>query len=135
MAEKCGEIEFISYGREGGALVEVVTNLKYLGSPLDQTDDDWPVLRRNFKWARRVWGRLGNMLRREGLDSKVAAMFYRAGVQTVILFGSESWVLYTEMEKMVEWTQTRFLRQITGKRERRMTDRTWFTPAPEEVRK
>ena len=38
MAERCREMDFILYGREGGALVEEVSNFKYLGRPLDQTD-------------------------------------------------------------------------------------------------
>ena len=42
MAERCADMEFILYGREGDALVEGVSNFKYLGRPLDQTDDDCP---------------------------------------------------------------------------------------------
>ena len=37
MAERCGEIEFRFYGREGDALVEGVSQFKYLGWTLDQT--------------------------------------------------------------------------------------------------
>ena len=41
MAERCWDMESRLYGKEGGALVEGVANFKYLGRPLDQTDDDW----------------------------------------------------------------------------------------------
>ena len=40
--------------------------------------------------ARLVWGRLGELLRREGADPKVAEIFYRAVIQAVLLFGAET---------------------------------------------
>ena len=40
MSERCRDMEFILYGGEGGALVEVVANFKYMVHPLDKTDDD-----------------------------------------------------------------------------------------------
>ena len=74
------------------------------------------------------------MLQREGPDSKVAAIFYRAVVQAVLLFSSDAWVLLAAMERTAEGTQSGFLQQIRGKRARRRADRTWFTTAAEEVR-
>ena len=50
--------------RNGDALVDVVANFKYLGRTLDQTDGNWPAVRRNYKQAQRVWGRLRKILRR-----------------------------------------------------------------------
>ena len=48
-------MEFRLYRREGGVLVEGFVNFKCIRCPLDQKDDDWPSVRRNFKRARRVW--------------------------------------------------------------------------------
>ena len=90
-------MEFRLYGREGDVLVEGFVNFKCIRCPLDQTYDDWPLVRRNFKRARRVWGRLGKLLIMEGADPKVAAILYRAVTQAVFLFGLEPWVLSTEM--------------------------------------
>ena len=56
MAERCGEIDLSLYGRKGGELVEGVVKFKYMGCPLDQTEDDWPSVRRNVKRVWRVWG-------------------------------------------------------------------------------
>ena len=67
-----------------------VANFKYLGRPLDQTVNDWPAVRLNFRWAHRVWGRLGKLLRREGEEPKVAAMFYREVTQAVLIFVLET---------------------------------------------
>ena len=66
--------------------MEGVANFKYLGRPLEQMDDDWAVVRQNFKRAQRVWGRLGKIPQREGADYKVAIMFHMNFVQAVLLF-------------------------------------------------
>ena len=86
MAERCGDMEFRLYGREGDALVEVVANFKYLVRPLDQTDDDCPEVRRNIKKGRRVWGGLEKFLIMERVDPKVVTIFYRAVTQVVLRF-------------------------------------------------
>ena len=91
-----------------------MTTFQYLGSPLDQTDDDWPAMRRNTMHTRLFWGRLGTLLQREGAYPRVAAMFYRAVVQAILLYGSEIWVILIAMERKVEGTHTELLRQITG---------------------
>ena len=62
MSERCGEMEFNLDGEEGDERVENVRTFRYLGRPLDQTDDDWTAVRRNIMRARSVWGRLGTLL-------------------------------------------------------------------------
>ena len=54
LAQRLGEMEFILYSKEGGALVGVVVQFKYLRRPLDH--DDWSEIFRNIKRARKVWG-------------------------------------------------------------------------------
>ena len=114
-------------------MVEGLSNFKYMGQKLDQTDDDWPAVRQKTMRARLVWGRLGTLSRREGEEPRVLAMFYRAVAQAVLLFGSETWVLLEEMKKKLEGTNTGFLIQITRKRARRVADGTWETPWAELV--
>ena len=82
-------------------MLEGVSIFRYLGRTLDQTDDDCPELRRNIMRARLVWGRLGTMLRQEGVDPRVAEMFYRAVVQEILLYGVDKWVLLAEMDNKV----------------------------------
>ena len=57
---------------------------------------------------------------REGAESKVLESFYRAVVQAILLYVSETWVLSESMEKRVEGTHTEFLKLIMGKRARRL---------------
>ena len=84
--------------------------------------------------ARSVWGRLGALLRQKGADPKVAAMFYRAVIQAVLLFGAENWVFSVVMDRKVDGTHTGFLRKITGKQAQLLPDGTWETPRAEAVR-
>ena len=92
---------------------------------MDQSDDDCPEVLRNVRKARRVWNRLGKLLRREGAEPRVSAMFYRSVVHTVLLFGAETWVLSEAMSRNMERVHVDFLRRITGQREVRQEDGTW----------
>ena len=102
-------MEFNLYGEEGYERGENVPTFRYLGQTLDQTDDDLPAVRRNIMRERLVWGRLGKILRREGADPKVLASFFRAAVQAILLYGSETWALLASMAKSIEGTHTEFL--------------------------
>jgi hypothetical protein len=43
--------------------------------------------------ARETWARVGQVLRKENAPPQVSAKFYKAIVQSVLLYGSETWVL------------------------------------------
>ena len=64
----------------------------------------------------------------------MSSVFYRAVTHTVLLFGLKTWVLSVAMEKMVEGTHNGFLRNITGKWERRKGDGMWSISELEKVR-
>ena len=102
MDAMCGEMEFNLDGEEGDEIVKNVPTFRYLGQPLDQTDDDWPAAQQNIMRARSVWGRMGTLLQQEGAATKVLESFYRAVVQEIILYGSETWVLLASMAKGIE---------------------------------
>ena len=76
--------------REGSA---GVTQFKYLGRIMSYDDNDTPAVRRNIKRARRVWGQFRKLLEKEDVPPRVAVFFYQAVVASVLLFGSETWVL------------------------------------------
>ena len=75
MAERCGEMEFSLDGEEGDERVENVPTFRYLGRPLDKTDDDWKAVRWNIMRVRLVWGRLGTMIQQEGAEPKVSIVW------------------------------------------------------------
>jgi hypothetical protein len=62
---------------------------KYLGRPLSSTDDDWPAIYSNLSKACQCWAMVSWVLTCEGADPRTSAMFYKAIVQSMLLYGSE----------------------------------------------
>ena len=64
IAAKCKGITFSFMGGDGEKCFEGVDSLKYLGSFLYRSDEDWLVVCQNIGRARQFWGRLGGLMRR-----------------------------------------------------------------------
>ena len=77
---------FILTGEDGAECFEGVDSFKYFGMFLHQLDEDWPEVFQNIWRARQVWGWLGNLMRRNGVDPPITAKFYRVVVHAVLLF-------------------------------------------------
>ena len=58
-----------------GDPLENVTAFKYLGRVMTAGYDDWPAVVGNLQRARKSWGRLLQILSREGVDPKVSRIF------------------------------------------------------------
>ena len=76
-----------------GDVLERVEVFQYLGRVLLQDDDDIQAMRNQFRKARGTWARIGQVLRKENAPPQVSAKFYKAIVQSVLLYGSKMWVL------------------------------------------
>ena len=50
------------------------------------------------------------------------------------MYGSETWVLSSSMEKRIEGSHTEFLQMITGKRGKHLRYGIWETPGAEGIR-
>ena len=111
-----------------GTKMRLVTEFKYLGRVLTNTDDDWPAVAGNIRKARASWGRLARILGREGAYLKVTHSIYTAVTQQVLLFGAESQVLSKSMESALDDFQGRVARQLTGRLPRRGRDGKWVYP-------
>ena len=74
-------------------VLERVEVFKYLGRLLAQDDDDIQAIRAQIRKARATWARVGQVLQSENTSPCVAAKFYMAVVQAVLLYGSKTWVL------------------------------------------
>ncbi len=73
--------------------LEKVEVFKYLGRMMAQDDNDVQAVRHQLRKARGTWARVGQVLRSENATPRVAAKFYKAVVQAVLLYGSERWNL------------------------------------------
>ena len=97
-----------------GAELGTVTAFNYLGRVLSSLDSDWPAVYRNLGRARQRWGMVSRVLTRERATPRIAGMFYKAVVQTVLLYGCESWVLSKSMDKVLAGFHHRIARQLSG---------------------
>ena len=68
-----------------GEALKWVEVFKYLGRLLAQDDDDLQAIRNQMRKARGTWARVGQVLRAENVPPRIAAKFYKAVVQAVLL--------------------------------------------------
>ena len=80
-----------------GKPIEIVDNFKYLGRITANTDNDETAVNRNLEQARKKWASMRRMLIQDGVEPKTMAVFYRTVVLSVLLYGSESWVLTKDL--------------------------------------
>ena len=71
------EMAFEAYGEQ----LESVPRFTYLGRVMAAGDDNWPAVAGNLQKARRSWGRLQRILRREGATPRISGSFFKAVVQ------------------------------------------------------
>ena len=62
-------------------------------------DNDWMTFLRNILEGNTSLGAFRKVAMAGGGNPIVSAKFYRAVVQSVLLFGSETWLMTTEMSK------------------------------------
>ena len=110
-----------------GVELEKVTNFCYLGRPLSEVDSDWPALRRNLTKARQRWAMISRIIVREGATPRVSGYFYKAVVQSVLLYGSETWVWSQSMRLALQGFHHRVARKITDLRPR-LQNGIWVVP-------
>jgi len=116
-----------------GIPIETVSEFQYLGRIVTNNDDDSAAVNRNLTRARQKWGRIGKVLVRTGAAPKTMASFYKAIVQSVLLFGAETWVLSRSMDRKLQSFHHRCARFITGQHIRKNNDDTWTCPSSEGV--
>ena len=85
-------------------------------------------MKANIRKAKARWGQVARILSREGATSGTMAYFYKAVVQAVLLYGSESWVLTQKMWKAVESFHSSCARYIVGEHIRQRPDGEWILP-------
>ena len=118
-----------------GEKIDKVSKFKYLGRILEETDDDDHAANRQLTRARARWGRIAKILTIDGASPRVMGYFYKAIIQTVLLYGSESWTLTIGMIGRLRSFHHRVARYITGRHIKELEDGTYFCPSMKEVLK
>ena len=85
-------------------------------------DDEWPAVAGNLVKARKSWGGMQGILRREGATTQISENFFKAVVQQVLLFGAETWVVTPNMERALSTFIHGASRRLTGRQTQREKD-------------
>jgi hypothetical protein len=120
---------FYTYGEE----LERVEVFKYLGRLLSYNDNNTQAMRANLAKARGCWARVSQVLRAENALPKVCGVFYKATIQAVLLFGSETWNLAPSRLACLEGFHLRAAWQMSGRGQKKLPNGTWRYPNSEAV--
>ena len=106
--------EIMTYNQEtpveitsrSGKKLKVVNNFKYLGSWMESSEKDFEI-RKALAWSschklKKIWN--------STLSRKIKVRLFLATVESVLLYGSETWTLTKSMEKKLNGCYTRMLR-------------------------
>ncbi len=115
---------FTAYGEE----LKRVEVFKYLGRLLAYDDNDAQAVRGNLKKARGIWVRLSHTIRAENASPCACGIFYKATVQSILLFGRETWNLSPVSLKCLEGFHLTAPWHMAGKRPKKLPDGTWTYP-------
>ena len=112
-----------------GEEIKMVSEFKYLGRILTNNDMDLKAVESQLVKARRVWGMIGKIVKKKShCNPRIMSIFYKVIVQTVLLYGSESWVMSTLARNKVNSFHNRCSRFITG-RHITLDGETWIYPS------
>jgi len=114
---------FYAYGKE----LRNVDQFRYLGRKLSEADSDVPAVRRNLKKARGVWRRISAIIAKDSVPATIAGMFFRVVVESVLLYGSETWSLSPTALRCLDGFQVEAARRFTGMLPKKRGD-VWVYP-------
>ena len=89
-----------------GNLLKVVKDFKYLGSYIASTEKDIEIR------LGKAWGALNQLddIWKSNLPNRLKRNFFRAAVESVLVYGSTAWTLTTALENKLDGAYTRMLR-------------------------
>ena len=89
---------------------------------ISSADNGWPLVVRNLSRARAVWDRITRIISREGAELRVSGFFFKAMVQAVLIFGSETWTVTPRMGRDLGGFQDQVARRLTDLIPQQKTD-------------
>jgi hypothetical protein len=116
-----------------GEDLERVEVFRYLERLISYDDTNNQAMWSNLRKARGCWAWVSCVLRAENATPKTCGMFYKATVQAVLLYGSETWSLSPSSMKCLEGFHIRATWRMSGKRPERNVDGSWTYPYSEDV--
>ena len=91
-----------------GNTLDCVSDFKYLGSSMESTQKDI-----NVRIAL-AWAAMNNMstIWQSELSNKMKIGFFRAAIESILIYGAECWTLTKKLENKLNGTYTRMLRRV-----------------------
>ncbi len=123
------ERSFTAYGED----LERVEVFKYLGRLIAYDDANNQAMRLNLRKARGCWAWILRVLGDENATARTCGMFYKATVQAVLLYGSETWNLSPMSVKRLEGFHIRATWQMSGLRPEKKPNESWLYPRSKDV--
>jgi hypothetical protein len=117
----------------GDSTLPKVTSFCYLGRVLAANSSDWPALYKNLKKAQAKWAMVHRPLIKTGVSPRHIGYFYKAIVQAILLYGSETWTITPRMLQILNGFHHRIARRISGLMPVRQDDDSWFYPPLEKA--
>jgi hypothetical protein len=96
----------------GDTELEAVDSFRYLGKPMVADNSDSLAVSYNLKKARCRWAQVSRVLTKQHIGSKTAGFFYKAVVQSVLLYGCETWSLSRQSITALEGFHNQVARKI-----------------------
>ncbi|XP_038062571.1 uncharacterized protein LOC119733059 [Patiria miniata] len=98
--------EHDALGTHGGTSLKLVDDIKYLGARMQSTEKDIKV-RKALAWKalldlKKIWT--------SSLPKKLKLWYFQAAIETILLYGSETWILTAAQAKSLNGCYTRILR-------------------------
>ena len=81
-----------------------------MGILLSAADDYWPAVIRNLTKSQAVWRIVTRILSREGARPQVSGFFFKSFVQSVFIFGEETWVVTPHMGQVLGGSEDQVVR-------------------------
>ena len=113
----CKEKEYMMFNQantelksQGGELLKQVEDFKYLGSWIADSKRDMEV---RIRLAWKVLNKLDRIWKSK-LKTELKIQFFRTTIESVLLYGAESWTLTNSMCRRVDGTYTTMLRAVVG---------------------
>ena len=98
----------ITLSASDGSLLDKVGDFQYLGSWVDDSEKDFKI-RKALAW--KACNKMSTIWK-SNLSMSIKVKFFRAAVESILLYGSEGWTLNNKLEARLDGCYTRLLMMV-----------------------
>ena len=109
-----------------GRPLEAATSFKYMGRLLTASDNNWSSVVKNLRKTRMKWAMFSRILGQEGANVWKSVTVYKAVVNEILLFGSETWMMTPRIRWTLRGFHHRVERCIAGMKPKHDTMGRWY---------